>query len=334
MSRWTHDPLRRRSLSIGAVLAGAAATPLLVAAIPVLALVDLADRRAALPRARLALFGIWYLWWEVVAVAAAAGLWIAAGFGRTIGSDRSVRRHQRLQARWVASLLGAARRTLGLRLEVDGADALAGGPLLVFCRHASLMDTLIPAHLLFEHGMALRYVLKEELVWDPALDIIGHRLPNYFVDRASNDAGGEAAAIASLAAGAGDRDAVVIFPEGTRWSAAKRERAIAARRERDPDDAARAETLVATLPPRSRGPLAMLSGAPAADVAVLAHTGLEGLSGPKEAIALLPLRHPVRVTVRRIPRADLPGDDDARREWLWDQWRQVDDWVDRHRQRD
>lgn len=305
-------------------------SPLLVAAIPVLALLDLARGRPRLPAARLAAFGVWYLAWEFAAICSAAALWVAGGFGRRLGSPASLRRHRRLQDAWVASLLRAARRFLGLRLEIEGADLLGDGPLIVLCRHASLLDTLIPARMIFDRGLGVRYVLKDELLWDPALDLIGHRLPNYFVDRDSPDPIAETAAIGGLAAGAGADDALVIFPEGTRWAPGKRERAIASLRATSPERADRAAANPNTLPPRPGGTLALLDGCPDADVAVVAHTGLEGLSGPKEAMSLLPLRRPVRVSVRRIARADVPADPDGRLRWLLDQWDLVDAWVGEH----
>ncbi|MFN8051977.1 MAG: 1-acyl-sn-glycerol-3-phosphate acyltransferase [Acidimicrobiales bacterium] len=323
--------LRRRALSVGGVaVAVVALAPLLVVALPVLALVDLATGKPSLPMARLAVFGLWYLGWEVVAVAAASALWVASGFGWRIHSPRFLLAHRRLQTTWVVSLLGAARRVLRLDLQIEGAEHLSDGPLVVLCRHASLVDTLIPARLLLTQGLGVRYVLKDDLMWDPALDIIGHRLPNYFVDRSSPDPEAEALAIGRLAAGAAADEAVVIFPEGTRWSPGKRRRVIDSLHEREPERARRAERNVFTMPPRSRGTLAILAGAADADVAVVAHTGLEGLSGPKEALRALPLRHPVRVSIRRIPRAEVPEDPAGQRAWLHDQWDQVEDWVSRN----
>lgn len=327
----TVDVLRRRSVSVGGVAIGLLVAPLLAAAVPVLALVDLLRARPALPSARMAAFGIWYLGWEAVAVLAGGALWLATGFGRAVPTAWSRRAHHRLQVAWVTSLLGAARRVLDIELRVDGAQHLADGPLVVLCRHASMIDTLVPAKLLFDAGLRVRYVLKDELLWDPALDIIGHRLPNAFIDRTSDDPLAEAAQIRALAETAGPDDALVIFPEGTRWSPAKRERALAQVAERDPERLAVAEGLTRTLPPRARGTLALLEGRPDADVIVVSHTGLEGLAGPREALRLLPLRHPVRVQVRRIPRSEVPDHPEGQRAWLDAQWQLVDGWVRSHR---
>jgi len=326
--------LRRRLLTVPIVLVGfVLLTPVTVAALPLLAILDLVRGATTLPRARLAVFGLWYLAWEVVAVLAAAALWPLTGFGRRRDRAAAVAAHARLQAVWVTSLLGAAQRILRVRLDVDGAECLddGSGPLIVLCRHASMVDTLVPAKLLFDRGLRVRYVLKDELLWDPALDIIGHRLPNYFVDRSSRDQMAEVDAIRDLAAGAAADDAVVIFPEGTRWSPTKRRRAIDALHRADPARAARAERLRSTMPPRTGGTLALLDGRPEADVVILRHTGLEGLAGPADAIRLLPLRHPVRVSLRRVPRSEVPVDTAGRKAWLLDQWDEVDSWIEANR---
>ena len=328
--------LRRRAVSVPAVVFGlVVVAPLLVAALPLLATFDLLRGERRLPRARLAVFGIWYLAWEVAAVLAAVGLWVATGFGRRTHSEWSQARHAALQAAWVTSILGAAQRILDLDLDVEGSDCLvpdadahsAGAPLIVLCRHASMVDTLVPAKLLFDQGYRVRYVLKDELLWDPALDIIGHRLPNCFIDRSSPDMAAEIDGIGALAAGAGPNEALVIFPEGTRWSPEKRERAIARLRETEPARAERAERLVATMPPRAAGTLALLAGRPDADVVIVSHTGLEGLAGPGAALRLLPLRRPMQVSLRRIARSDVPDGAAAQTAWLLDQWDQVDAWI-------
>ena len=67
-----------------------------------------------------------------------------------------------------------------------GTRSIAPGPVVLMMRHASLVDTLLPTVLVLRrHRIRLRYVLKRELLWDPALDLAGNVLPNYFLDRAS-----------------------------------------------------------------------------------------------------------------------------------------------------
>lgn len=328
----------RRSRSLPGVLVGfVVGGPLIVASLPLLAVADLVRGRRILPTVRLALFALWYLAWEVVAIVGSAALWVATGGGVAMTTAWSQRAHARFQAAWVASLLDRGRRLLALELDIAGAEVLGhapgDGPLIVLCRHTSMVDTLVPAHLLVEQGYRVRYVLKDDLLWDPALDIFGNRLPNYFIDRTSPDMASELEAIERLAATAGPEDALVIFPEGTRWSARKATAALERLRATDPDGAARAERLTSVLPPRPAGTLALLAGRPDADVIVVSHTGLEGLAGPKDALRLLPLRRPMQIELRRIDRSEVPTDDEGRRAWLLDRWDEVDAWVAAHRRR-
>ena len=207
---------------------------------------------------------------------------------------------------------------------------LHDGPLIVLCRHASMVDTLLPAHVLHDRGFDLRYVLKRELLWDPALDIVGHRIPNHFLDRSNADTPSELAALEQLSAGAGDDEAIVIFPEGSRFTPQKREAALRRLEASDPDLAARLADLRHTLPPRPNGTAAVLAGCPLGDVVTFAHTGLEGLTGPLEALRLLPFRHPIRVSLWRTDRSEIPDGRDAQAAWLTDEWTRVDEWVSGH----
>lgn len=334
--------LLRRSVSISAVcLALIVLSPLIVLLSPAIIAFDLLRGRPSLPTGRVLLFALTYVGWEVVAVLSAGTLWLLTGFGRAQNRPWSIAAHRSLQRTWVSSLLATAHRLLNLRTEITGADALDdsaessnGGeaPLIVLSRHASMVDTLIPAKLLFDRGYNVRYVLKDELRWDPALDIIGDRLPNYFVNRSNPDGAHELRGIEQLAATAGRREALVIFPEGSRWSAEKQRRAVQRLSDNGSPAASRAERLRHTLPVRPGGSLALLRGAPGADVIVFSHTGLEGLAGPKDAFRLLPFRKPVIVDIRRVPRDEVPSEIEAQRSWLMDEWQVVDDWVDTHRQ--
>ena len=133
------------------------------------------------------------------------------------------------------------------------------------------------------HDVLLRYVMKREVLLDPAVDLVGQRLENAFVSRGRGSAEREERAIRALASGLAGREGVIVFPEGTRFSEAKREDALARIRAR-PGDAARlerAERLKHVLPPRSRGSLAVLDAAKDADVIFLAHRGFDGAVGAR-----------------------------------------------------
>ena len=321
---------RRRAVSLPGVFVGLLVVlPLLLVLVPVLFVHD-AVRYRRLPTVRLLLFGVCYLAWEVLAVLACGALWVLAGFGTQLQRPASQRAHEALQRTWVNSLLGLAEPLLGLRFDATGADALADGPLVLLCRHTSLVDTLIPAKLLMDRGFKVRYVLKDDLLWDPALDLVGNRLPNHFVDRSGTNTPAELEVLRRLAATAGADEVLVIFPEGTRWTPSKRATLQARLEEKDPQLAAEVAGRVRTMPLRASGTVALLEGAPGADVVTLAYVGLDGLAGPKEALAAAPLPEPVVVELWRTPRAEVPDGPEAQAAWLRDEWGRVDDWVVAH----
>ncbi len=263
--------IRRRAVSISGVAAVAVAlTALLVPVLVGTALVDLVRLRPRLPTARLALFGVCWAWLELAGIAASAGLW-------ALGRAGDQEANGRLQRWWADRLIRALTATLGARVDVEGAEALAGAPAVALVRHVSLADSLVTAWTLTNVAhRQLRIVLKHELLADPCLDIVGNRLPNCFLDRGAEDAAPGLAAIAELGTDLGERDVAVIFPEGTRANDAKRRRALERIAERDAERAERLSVLQHVLPPRPAGTRSLLGAAQPTDVVLGWHVGLEG----------------------------------------------------------
>lgn len=174
--------LRRRAVSIPALfLAAVALTALAPVWLPLAALADLLRGRRRVPTVRLLAFGFCWAWLESAGVVVSGGLWVA-GLRRRTGP------HLALQRWWAARLMGALRATTGLDVVTPGAAALAPGPAVVLCRHASLADSLLSAWVITSLArLQPRYVLKRELLADPCLDIVGGRLPNHFLDREATD---------------------------------------------------------------------------------------------------------------------------------------------------
>ena len=288
------------------------ALPLLLAVAVVVDAARWLIRRLPWMATRLALL----LW---IYLAAEAGAIVALFLAWAVPPrSRLVERTYRLQARWAAVLFGAARRLFSLRFDVEGADVVAPGPIVVLMRHASIVDNLLPAlFVAAPHGLRLRYVLKRELLSDPAIDIAGGRLPNCFVLRGADDAEAEVARVRALAAGLGPDEGVLIYPEGTRFTAGKRQRAI----ERQPRAAERRNVL----PPRPGGTLAVMETG--ADVVICAHHGLDGFASIGDLWRGGLVRRTVRIRFARYPGASLPEDREARIEWLWQRWHEVDDWI-------
>jgi 1-acyl-sn-glycerol-3-phosphate acyltransferase len=312
----------RRLLTVpGVALMAVALTASAPLWIPLSLAYDLVRARVRFPTARLVSFGLWWAWLETIGVVMAAGLWV---IGRA--SDREA--HYRLQGWWAGRLVAGLRVLCRLEIDVEGVEALADGPLIVCGRHASLADSLLPAWLLAVNGpMRPRYVMKRELLLDPCLDIVGNRVPNCFVDRGGHDTGRELEGIERLARDMGPRDAAVIFPEGGVGSASRRRHAMSSLVDRDPARYSRLALLSHLMPPRSKGTIALLRGAPDADVVLMAHVGLEGLGRVAGASRHIPLDTPVRVRLQRIPRADVPPESELA-DWLDARWLEMDAWIE------
>ena len=98
--------------------------------------------------------------------------------------DTAINWFYRAATVWLDWNFDALRMTFGLTLVNEDTSAIPPGPILLLSRHASMIDTMLPARYVVKpHGIKLRYVLKKELLIDPTLDIGGNRLPNYFIDR-------------------------------------------------------------------------------------------------------------------------------------------------------
>ena len=302
--------------------------------VPTAAVVDRVRRNGGVAL-RSGSFLTFYLICELTGLSICAGLWLLRPIVRW-DAARWSSLHYRLQDAWGASLLGAAVRLFDLRVEIEESGARLGeGPYLLLLRHASAGDTLLASALVGRpHGIRLRYVLKRELLWDPCLDVVGNRLLHVFVDRASDDSGREIARVQALARDLGPRDGVLIYPEGTRFSIAKRARVLERlAREGDVKQLEYARSLHGVLPPRRGGALALLAAAPDADIVVCAHTGFEAAATLAQIWRGELLHATIRVRFQRIPRASIPASRDAQAEWLRERWQEIDAWLATQRAR-
>ena len=338
LKTWT-----RRLLVIA--LYGAAFSALTAAFVPLAAAAAAFDlaRKQPWTVTRTLVFFVWYFACELAGLAAGLVIWLASGTWAGAGRERFVDRNFALQHWWARMLGRGGFRIFDIRLApAEPFVELPGGgtapyrfgenPVIVFVRHASSADTILTALLVsVPYGTKLRYVLKRELLWDPCLDIVGNRIPNVFVRRDSQQTGREAAAVAALADNLGPDDGVLIYPEGTRFSPSKKKRIVEKLREQGrEDDAREAERFRHVLRPRSGGPLALLERAPGADVVFLAHTGFEGSASFDRFFNGGLIGKTVYAEVRVVRAADVPASAEDRRAWMMQQWRRVDDFIDRH----
>jgi 1-acyl-sn-glycerol-3-phosphate acyltransferase len=280
------------------------------------------------PLVRGATFLTIYLACEIVGVTAAAVVWLVSG--PWTGTARAVflRRNVALQSWWANALYRAAERVYRLRTIVEGDAVVVPGPILVFIRHVSQADTLLPVvYVTRRHGIALRFVLKQELLWDPCLDVVGRRLPNAFIRRGSGESAREIASVQRLMDGLGPRDGVLIYPEGTRFTESKRARVLEKIAQVDPELAARAARLRRVLPPHVGGPLGLLAVDGDVDVVFCAHQGFEAAGSPRDIVGGALVGATIRVRFWRVPRGDIPTEPTERVAWLYAQWQIVDDWL-------
>jgi 1-acyl-sn-glycerol-3-phosphate acyltransferase len=168
-------------------------------------------------------------------------------------------------------------------------------------------------------------VLKRELLLDPCLDIVGHRLPNAFVRRDGVD--GDVDAVVDLTRDLGERDGVLNYPEGTRFSPEKQRRVVERLSEKGRIELAlRAERMRHVLLPRPGGPLALLAAAPDADVVLCMHHGFEAAASAADLWSGRLIGRRIQVRCVRYPSDEFPSDPE---DWLLDRWDEVDAYVER-----
>jgi 1-acyl-sn-glycerol-3-phosphate acyltransferase len=278
-------------------------------------------------------FLIAYLARELGGLIACGMLWVIAGFGMRIRSQRSQRLHFRL-LRWYVH--GLAARVLSLldidvdaQIPDDVAEALRRDrPLLFFSRHAGPGDTLLLVDLLdtdFDRRPSV--VFKDTLAIDPCVDLVGHRLPHAILD--TSDRQECEARIKQVTANLDPRGVLVLFPEGGNVTGERRRRAMRRlwrKGRRKQAEAARQMTHV--MPPQPTGALAALSANPDADVIFGAHTGLGLAAFPRELWKRTPIGQTLRERMWLAPADERPTDPEEQIDWLYDWWRQIDEWLE------
>jgi hypothetical protein len=106
--------------------------------------VDL-TRGGSFPAVRTILFFAYYLACESLGLVASFLVWLAGGLWGGASRERYLLWNFRLQCAWARWLFSGASRIFSFHVEVEGEDSAQRGPLLLFMRHASVADTLLPA---------------------------------------------------------------------------------------------------------------------------------------------------------------------------------------------
>ena len=158
---------------------------------------------------------------------------------------------------------------------------------------------------------------------------MGRRLPNVFVRRGSGEVERELAGVIALAHDLQADEGILIYPEGTRFSPAKRERAIAdLQQSGDIDLAERARSMGHVLPPKLAGALARFEAEPAADMVMVGHVGFEGIASARDVASGSLIGRRLRL---RYWRSTAPTDPDECAGWFYDRWAELDTWIDESR---
>ena len=329
--RW----VRRVLLAPGVVLAALVSTVTLPVWFAVSTLLSLV-RPGVLRIPRLLWVITFYLLWDSAAVISLFGLWVASGFGWRIRGPRMQRAHFALSGWLTRSLYRQARWSLRLRVRIQGDDlgVAPGHPLIVVSRHAGPGDSMILVHALINwYDREPRVVLKDTLQWDPGIDIMLNRLPSRFIAPSPFAAAGDrypglSEQVGQLARGLDGDGALLLFPEGGNFTAARRLVRIERLRGAGLHAMARrAEAMRNVMAPAPGGLLAALDAAPDACVLFVAHTGLEHLPTVGQLWRELPMDRRIVLRGWLVQSPEVPAGRTERIEWLFAWWERIDAWV-------
>ena len=280
-----------------------------------------------------AIFITWFFLCEIYGVIFAGWLFIRFMIDRN--ADAFLLRNFRLQSSWASHLWEGAQKCFRFKIDIDDQANTSKGPVLLFLRHSSMADTLIPSITISKpYDIRYRYVIKRELLWDPCLDIVGQRLPNVFVRRQSPDSQAEIESTQSLMNNLAKNEGVLIYPEGTRFTPNKRQRLIEKFHHTGNSTArANAEQLKNLLLPRMGGANALMQSNQHLDIVICAHTGFDKVTSLNQLWNGGLLDTQVKVRFQRFALNTVPADDKARSQWLLERWFEIDNWLEAQAER-
>lgn len=258
---------------------------------------------------RAVLFAYGYLYYEIMGVSKL--VWVGVRYRNDY--ELMIAKSYDVQRWWAQALFDLAAALFKLRFTVSGEDAITGDGFILVSRHTNVADNFFP--LVFvgtPRQKPIRYILKKELRAVTTLDIGGHRLPNYFIDRTGLQTERELERVRELLVTCDNDDSLLIYPEGTRFSREKQERL----RARD-EMKEQVERWPDLLPPRLGGITALLDANPGKDVVFLCHNGFEGSGGFGDLIDGVWLNTDVNLQFWRVPYEDIGQDYQT---FIFDQW--------------
>ena len=165
-----HRKWGRRLVTIPALVL---ATALYGALLPVLVLYalvrDTLRGRPEQPLLRFHLYIFSVLLIQCIGLALLQLTWL---YGLVLGPERRGQLNLDIEIFFIPKTIALAEIIYGMDIEIEDIDCCAPGPILLFSRHASILDTILPIKLLGQaHGMGMRIVQKAELLWNPVVDV-------------------------------------------------------------------------------------------------------------------------------------------------------------------
>ncbi len=233
---------------------------------------------------------------------------------------------RKLQRWWARGVFWGCIRIYSMDLSIEGLEILEDPqPAVVLSRHASTLDTMVPLAIVRQLKM-FRYVIKSELLNVPALDIIGQRFPNLFVVRGGKNPEAEINKVLALSQDMETNSALVMYPEGTRFSTEKRQRLLE-KFENDPGQLAVTQSLQHTLPPLREGSIRLLEFATGADVVFIAHRGIDAGRSMASLISGAFTHVHLEIKIWRFRASEVPRDTERIHEFLIENWQRIDRFV-------
>jgi 1-acyl-sn-glycerol-3-phosphate acyltransferase len=244
--------------------------------------------------------------------------------------------HTRVATNWCSSVAAIGHWIIGkrvfVRLPETGIRTKA--PVLVVMRHVSANDVLLSPWIMgYRLGFNLRMVMKRELLWDPFIEASGTRCDNYYIDRWNKDNMElEVQGVSNLMRppyqdADGRFKGITIYPEGTRLTAAKRDAVLASLERQGSPQLPYAQALRCTLPPRTKGLLALLKEGPGIDVLFMGHVGYEGAAEIPAILRGGIFNSPLSMRIWRVAAEDIPKDDEGKIQMILHHWKVLDQWC-------
>ena len=295
----------------------------------VAAILDLLFDRGRWRISRVVGIGLAFSVAEVFGLFALFTVWVGSGFGLFMDRPFWVRANNILAGQYMELVTNAIVFFVGFEFSLTF-DTKPAGPQLLFARHAGPGDALRLMKIVFrDMDRHCHAVGAAKLQWDPFLDIAGERLGFHYLLQTPKDTMAELDKIKRLTAAMTENETLILCPEGGNYTPKRRESRIDLERSRGRDERAElAESLKHTLLPKTGGVMAAIEGAPSASVVFLGHAGLDDIHSFRTLWQRMPLNRTVVAHGWTVSMAGLPPDRAGRSEWLLEQWRRVDDWID------